>query len=198
MKRLCCSLVFVLIARANGDAQQPPRLFEVGGQVGVAYSGQFNTSEGGLGARISWLPVESVGLESEINFYPHEFPGGVTFSRSRVEALFGATAGPRLRSVRPFARFRGGVMHYSEKPVVCLAIYPPPLSCLMAAGGNRPVLDLGGGLEAFIGARTFVRMDAGDRMVKYPGPSFVNGLMDRRDAFFGHDLRLAFGAGWRF
>lgn len=192
-------LVLATVWSREASAQSPGGSFQVGAQIGFARSTTFDTTEIGFGGRLSWNPIATLGAESAVNVYPADFPDGVAFSGPRVEALFGATVGPRFRRVRPFARVGGGFLHYSGRPVVCIAIFPPPLSCLMAASGNRPIVDLGGGLEVFTGTRTFVRIDAGDRLIKYPGPSFVNGLAERKDeGFFGHDFRATFGAGWRF
>lgn len=180
-------------------AAQSSSSFQVGAQVTVARSGEFDSSEFGFGGRLAWTPIALVGLESEITVYPAAFPDGLAFSGSRIEGLFGLTAGPRLGRVRAFARLRAGFLHYSGKPIACVAIFPPPLNCLLAAGGNRPIVDLGGGVELFTGARMFIRADAGNRMVGYPGPSFVRGMRRREDhGFFGHDLRVAIGAGFRF
>jgi hypothetical protein len=188
-----------LAVHSDAAAQDPAGPFQAGAQLGFARSGQFDSSEIGFGGRVSWNPLASIGVEAEINVYPQDFPDGLAFSGPRVEGLFGATAGPRFDRVRPFARLRGGFLHYSGRPVVCVAIFPPPLNCLMAAGGHRQIVDLGGGLEVFTGARTFVRVDAGDRMVRYPGPTFVNGIGERKDeGFFGHDFRVAVGGGLRF
>lgn len=51
-----------------------------------------------------------------------------------------------------------------------IAIFPPPLACQMAGGDTLFVLDIGGGVEFQTTDRTFVRVDLGDRAVKYPGP----------------------------
>ncbi|OFW47476.1 MAG: hypothetical protein A3J29_17215 [Acidobacteria bacterium RIFCSPLOWO2_12_FULL_67_14b] len=199
MKNLVVLSVIVCCVSGRPASAQTSSSFQVAAQVAVARSGEFESSEFGFGGRLAWTPNSLVGFESEITVYPAEFPNGFAFSGSRIEGLFGLTAGPRLGGLRPFARLRAGFLHYSGKPIACVAIFPPPLNCLLAAGGNRPIVDLGGGVELFTGARTFIRADAGDRMVRYPGPSFVGGLRRRRDTgFFGHDLRVAIGAGFRF
>lgn len=58
--------------------------------------------------------------------------------------------------------------------------------------------DIGGGVEVFATRRTFVRIDAGDRLLRYPGPVFDNKRRRREDAFVSHDFRFAGGAGLRF
>lgn len=196
---VCLVLMTVLTGRAS--AQSSADTFQVGAQLAVARSGQFESTELGIGGRVSWHPMAMLGFESEIDLYPADFPGnGVAFSARRVEGLFGITAGPRLARVRPFAKIRAGFLRYSPptEGFACIAIFPPPLNCLMAAGGTRLIFDIGGGVEIFTADRSFLRIDAGDRMVRLPGPTFINGR-DVRDApFFGHDFRLSIGGGLRF
>jgi len=45
--------------------------------------------------------------------------------------------------------------------------------------------------------RTFIRVDGGDRMIRYPGPAFTTDGVEQ-DWFVGHDFRFAAGAGFRF
>ena len=99
--------------------------------------------------------------------------------------------------MRPFARLRPGFLAFRGEPVVCILIFPPPLACQLAAGRTVFALDLGGGVELFAGSKTFVRVDAGDRMLKYPGPSFRNGRATQ-ESFYSHDFRVSAGAGVRF
>ena len=193
------ALIAVLAGRAS--AQSSADAFQLGAQLTAARSGPFDSTELGIGGRVSWHPMALVGIESEIDFYPADFPGdSVPFSAARLEGLFGVTAGPRLGSVRPFVKIRAGFLRYSPapEPFACLAIFPPPLHCLMAAGGTRPIFDLGGGVEIFTGERTFIRVDAGDRMVRYPGPSFAAGFTLREGGFPGHDFRFSIGGGFSF
>lgn len=192
------ALAVTALLTGRASAQSSADSFQVGAQFSVARSGQFDSTELGIGGRVSWHPIALVGIESEIDLYPADFPGNsVPFSAARLEGLFGVTAGPRLGSIRPFAKIRAGFLRYSPatEGFACIAIFPPPLNCLMAAGGTRPLFDIGGGVEVFTGDRTFIRVDAGDRMVRYPGPSFVSGLTLREGAFLGHDFRLGVGGG---
>ena len=189
-----------VVAALTGPAfaQSQAGSFAVGAQFVAARSGQFDSTELGIGGRLSWHPVPLLGIESELNRYPADFPGDrVPFSAARLEGLFGVTAGPRLARVRPFAKVGAGFLRYSPptKGFACIAIYPPPLNCLMAAGGTRPIVDLGAGVELFTSGRIFTRLDAGDRMVKLPGPTFVDGRTLREKEFFSHDFRFSVGGG---
>ncbi len=200
-KFIVLSLVFLVVQTTAAWAQTVAEPFHVAAQVVSARSGEFESSELGFGGRLSWSPIALLGFESEINLYPADFPDNrFPFSASRLEGLFGVTAGPRLQRVRPFARARAGFLRFSQptEGFACIAIFPPPLDCQMAAGGSRLILDFGGGLEVFTSDQIFFRVDAGDRMLRLPGPSFVDGLTLREDPFFSHDFRFALGGGLRF
>lgn len=187
-----------LLPAATATAQDE---FELGVQLASAQSGQFDAADTGIGGRIGWQPIPLVGLEAELNVYPRGFPDGRPFSRTRVEGLFGATAGVTLGRVRPFARLRPGFVDVQEAPdpFPCILIYPPPLACALAAGRTLFALDAGGGVAVALTPRTFVRVDVGDRLVRYPGPVLeTDPRRIHRDAFFGHDFRFATGVGLRF
>jgi hypothetical protein len=191
---LVASIAFALLAAGEVSAQER---FDASAHIAIARSTEFDDADTGVGGRLSWHPAAPVGAEAEMTFYPAGFPSGSSFSRSRIEGLFGVTVGPRLNHVRPFARLRPGFLAFRGQPVVCILIFPPPLTCQLAAGRTVFALDLGGGVELFPGSKTLVRIDAGDRMLKYPGPSFRNGRATQ-ESFYSHDFRVSAGAGVRF
>jgi hypothetical protein len=190
----------MLLHPARAAAQSSPERFELGVQLPVAASGEFDRTDAGIGGRFAWRPTTLVGVEAEINLYPRDFPDGVAFTRGRTEGLFGVTVGPALRRVRPFARLRPGFVGFREAPdpVACILIFPPPLSCSLAAGRTVFALDVGGGIDVAATRTTFVRADAGDRLLRYPGPALDSGGSVREASFFSHDFRFAIGAGLRF
>jgi hypothetical protein len=169
-------------------------------QIAIADSDQFNTRDVGLGGRLSWQPRPLVGLEGEITFFSDVLSDAPGFSDGRVEGLFGATVGPRLGRIRPFAKLRPGFLRYrpADGPVACITIFPPPLSCILSAGKTLFAIDVGGGLEWYPTAGAFIRADLGDRIVRFPAPAFDTRGEVHDDSFNGHDLRFAIGAGVRF
>jgi len=187
------ALITLLIPALAGAQDR----FDVGAHVAVTRSSEFDETDTGVGGRFSWHPVSLIGAEAEMTIYPASFPNANGFSRSRIEGLFGVTVGPRLPGLRPYARVRPGFLTFRGQPVVCILIFPPPLSCQLATGRTLFALDLGGGVELFPASRAVIRVDVGDRILKYPGPSFRNGRATQ-DSFYSHDFRLAAGAGVRF
>jgi hypothetical protein len=188
MNRLAEVITTAVLVAAGPDsavAQSSPDRFELGVQIASAISSQFDRTDAGLGGRFSWHPAGLVGIEAEIDLYPGDFPGQRPFSRGRTEGLFGVTVGPSFDHVRPFARLRPGFMRFREapQPFPCILIFPPPLSCALASGRTVFAFDIGGGVEVFATRRTFVRVDAGDRLLRYPGPAFDNNRTARVDAF---------------
>jgi hypothetical protein len=201
VRRAVILLIAVLVAAwpdaavAQADA---PR-FELGVQVPFTRSSEFDSGDVGIGGLLSWQPGGWIGVEAEIALYPRAFPDSTPFSRRRVEGLFGATFGPTLSRVRPFAKLRSGFLDLQKPgPIACILIYPPPLSCALASGRTLLAFDFGGGVELFTSPNTFARVEAGDRVLKYPGPVFDRSFTRRDDAFFSHDFRFAAGAGFRF
>ena len=194
------ALACVLSCVDTAPAQTEPSRIELGAQVVSARSGEFDAVDLGFGGRVAWRPIGMLGLETELNLFPQDFPDGGPFSRRRLEVLFGATAGPTIGRVRFFARFRPGIVSVAEspEPFACILIFPPPLACTLASGRTLLAIDLGGGVQISTSPRTFVRMDVGDRMLRYPGPAFDADRVVRDDPFFVHEFRFAAGGGVRF
>jgi hypothetical protein len=184
---------------AHPATAQSDRRFEVGVQFVAAASAEFDTDPG-VSVGLAWRPGALWSAEGEIAFYPTGLPQQSQFSRSRIEGLFGVAVGPLVGRMRPFAKARAGFLTYRERsePFPCIAIFPPPLSCLLAGGKTVPAFDVGGGLEIYATERTFIRVDLSDRILRYPGPTFDLSGDVRDESFLSDDLRFAIGGGVRF
>src|SRR5688572_2731545 len=104
-------LAFLLVAVPLAG-QTSGRELLAGVHLAISDSDQFHTRDVGLGGRLSWQPNPVIGVEGEFTIYSDLFSDGVAFSDGRAEGLFGATVGPRLGRVRPFARARPGFLRY--------------------------------------------------------------------------------------
>jgi hypothetical protein len=180
---------------------QPTERFEAGAQVVASTVPGFDGSDLGFGGRLAWRADDVLSFEGELNLFPGKFPDtGIAISRRRIEGLFGLTAGVQLGRLRPFAKFRAGFVDVQQapEPFACILIFPPPLSCTLGAGRTLPAFDLGGGVQIDVTPRTFVRVEGGDRMVKYPGPAIDDDGIHQDESFFGHGFRFSAGVAVRF
>lgn len=191
-----CVVIASLLLTPTAHAQS----VAVGVHVAGANWSEFEGTDLGIGARIAWQPSSLLGVEADLNWYPGEFPDvTVPFSARRVEGALAVTAGPRLGRMRPFVRAGAGFLRTtSAGPFACIAIFPPPLTCLLAGGDTLPTVEIGGGVEVSTPASTFIRFDIVDRILRYPGPTFGPADEISNDGFFGHAFKFALGAGWRF
>ena len=193
-------LLFLSLASPVAFTQAPERPFEVAASVAVASTSQFDATEVGIGGRLGWRPMALLSVEVEMTHYPSDYPDGLAFSSARWEGFFGGTFGTQLGPVRPFARVRPGFLAYREAPeaFACIAIFPPPLACTLASGKTVFAIDIGGGIEASLSERSFVRVDLGDRALRFEGPVFDTDGRRPVDSLWSHGFRLAAGAGLRF
>ena len=191
------AVLLLVIVSLPAAAQPNASRFQLGVGLAGAVSGEFDSTDLGVGVRLSWYPTTLVGADADVSFYPQEL---AAFSSNRVEGLFGVTIGPRIGRLRPFAKLRTGLVAFREasEPLACILIFAPPLTCRLGAGTTVFALDLGGGIEWFPAGRTSLRVDVGDRLVRYPGPALDGNAMAREAAFFSHDFRFGIGIGVLF
>lgn len=170
----------------------------------------------GFGGRIGYNLNSSVALEAELNL----FPGADSFTPEEfnegyfLEALFGVKAGKRFEKVGIFGKARPGFLYASggdlePKPnTACLAVFPTPVGCFQPTGINSFALDVGGVIEIYPTARTVIRFDFGDTIVRFRARSIStnfssNGFV-RRGVFWPlpaettHNFQGSVGIGFRF
>lgn len=188
-------VLFVLTADARAQSS-----FEAGVHVANAQWSEFDGNDPGFGGRLTWKPATLIGVDADLTWYPSDFPDPIAFSGNRAEGLFGVTVGPRIDRIRPFAKAAAGLLTTGDapEPFPCIAIFPPPLNCLMAAGHTLPAFEIGGGVEIDATDRAFIRVDLADRILKYPGPTFKENREVVDEDFYGHALRFTVGFGFRF
>lgn len=203
-------LLTTLLLCASMSTTAAAQSFSASAHFATAQWSEFDGNDLGVGGRLRWTPFEiapdvvfpEIGFEADITWYPGDFPPdtAVPFSGSRIEGLFGATIGPRMKVVRPFVKAGAGFLSVAETPIgfACVAIFPPPLACVLAGGHTLPAYEIGGGIEINATGRTFLRVDISDRILKYPGPTFDSNFERRDEGFLGHALRFTIGGGVRF
>ena len=198
LKVLALSLILTTSARAQSADD---RKLEVSGQLAVNDLAELETTDLGFGGRFGFRATLLFTFEGELNLFPSDIPDEVPVTSSRLEGLFGVKIGPRFDRFSVFGKVRPGFVRFGEasEPVACILIFPPPLSCVLAEGQTVLALDLGGGLELYPTERSLLRFDVSDLMLQYPGPVFNRDREAFIDGgFWGHNLRLVIGAGFRF
>jgi hypothetical protein len=194
---LVLALLVSLAAASSAHAQS----FQADVHFSSAQWSEFDGSDNGIGGRFTFMPSSMIGLDADLTWYPSDFPPDqVAFSGSRIEGLFGATIGPRINRVRPFAKAAAGFLKVADPPLgfACIAIFPPPLACVMAGGPTLPAYEIGGGIDVAATPRTFFRADIADRILKYPGPTLGPDFSVNDEGFLGHAIRFTIGGGIRF
>ncbi len=200
-KGCIAALVIAGVALPRTAAAQPAEPpVRLGAVIASVASDELDTTTVGLGVQIAWHPTPLVGAELEVVVHPADLGSDPAFSSGHVETLFGISVGPRIGRWRPFARLRPGILRFwqSAEPIACLAIFPTPVRCTLASGRTVVAVDVGGGVELLLTGRTFVRIDAGDRILSFPGPVRDSAGTAHEGGFFAHDFRIAFGGGIRF
>lgn len=210
--RIPLATVFLCLSAATASAQS----FTLDFHSGVARWSEFfyldrtdnerePFSDIGVGARVAWRPATIFSAEAYLTLYPQAFPIEPrrfpdTFSRRRVEALFGGTVGPQIGRVRPFAKVSGGLLNVAKVPTpfACIQVVPPPITCVLADGRTLPAFEIGGGVEISASSRYLIRVDVSERILRYPGPSRNIDFEAKDEGFFGHALRFTGGFGFRF
>ena len=168
-----------------------------GGEVSVLISGlrfgEFDAFDAGLGLRGGYRFGRGFALEAEFEHFPGALGGRVPFTASRTAARLRARAGVVGERWGAFAALAPGVLRFASapEPIACIAVFPPPLECQLAAGRTVPGFGLGGGVELFASKRVVVRLDVEDLLLRYP-------VSFRREERVEHHLRAALSFGLRF
>lgn len=190
----------ILLLSTAGVAQSQERRFEAGYQLAYVSQYELDSNDFGVGGRFTFRPTPVLGIEGELNFYPSDIPDRNALTSSRLEGLFGVTVGPRFEHVAVFGKARAGFMRFAEAPapVACILIYPPPVGCVLASGHTSPALDLGGGFEFYPSQAMALRVDVSSLYIRYPGPAFNRDREAFDEDFWGSNLRVMVGLGYRF
>ncbi|MGE0452699.1 MAG: hypothetical protein AB7O37_04115 [Vicinamibacteria bacterium] len=172
---------------------------DVGVQASFTRYGEFDESEIGLGLKLGHRLARQLALDAELNLEPGGL-GERSFSSNRFEALAGLRLGLDLQRSGAYLTLRGGVSRFAAapEPIPCIAIFPPPLACVLAEGKTLPAFGFGAGFQALVGERAVLRLEIGDQMLRYPGPAFAEDRAIEDESFWRHNLRLTAGVGWRF
>ena len=166
----------------------------------LAHYDQFDETDAGLGADVSYRLADWIAADAQLSFFPDELGEPVAFSGSRLEGLIGLRVGHRFGNAGLYGALRPGVVKFSEAPAPrpCILIFPPPLECSLAGGKSLLALNYGAGFELHPGDRAVIRAEVGDLMIRYSGPAFDKDREIFADHLWSHNLRATASFGIRF
>lgn len=202
--RVLFTLLFVTLAApaaARAQAGSAPDVDEHRAEVGAFYTGVnldgFGETVNGLGGRFGYNFNKHLALDAEFGFFPETHLGNRQ-AGGKTQAFAGVRAGARTSRVGVFAKARPGVMFIGE--------VTSGFSCSGTSFGrtcrpqhNNFALDLGGVLELYPSARTIVRFDAGDTVVRLRSATaglLTGGPTATTDTT--HNFQFSVGFGYRF
>jgi hypothetical protein len=147
----------------------------------------------GLGYRfLSWLAADA-----QLSYAPKDL-GASGFSGSRTEGFAGLRLGPNLDGTTVYVAARPGFVKFGgpDEPIACPAIFPPTLTCRLAEE-RVFATDLTGGVQ-LVRNGALLRFEVGDRLAKYPNPTFgpADELID--NGMWTHNLVGSVALGFRF
>lgn len=149
--------------------------FEAAAQFTGVHLHKIDEAPLGIGARIHYTFLPHFAADLELTKYPRN-----------TAALFGVRAGKRFRRVGIFLKARAGVIHFGG------GYFEQRLD-----HRTRQVADIGGVIEFYPSARTFLRIDEGDTIIYYGAARLYN--RPNPDALGTvHNYQPGFGIGFRF
>jgi outer membrane protein with beta-barrel domain len=178
-------LLTVTAQNARAQSSETPKM-----EVGVNYTllrlRDFDTTDNGVGARVTYNLADTFSIEGEYNFFPQSRPNfannGLSVDSKRSQGLFGVKYGIRSESFGIFSKLRPGFIRFSEgTPITPIA-----------TSDTEFALDFGGVFEYYPKRSVSFRFDVGDTLIRFSNPLLV------ADPTFRHNLQIGVGVGFRF
>ena len=205
---LAVVIVAGAIAGSSGASKAAAQIvpsFQLSGEFDTLHLTEFNSTTAGAGLNAKWNIVPGLAVDGVVSYFPQSWQTntstGSFIGQNLLLALGGVKPGVTFGRYEFFGRARAGVLDYLQQndPFACLAIFPTPLQCQLAAGYAAFAMDFGGGVDIGLSedGRLRVHAEVGDLMVRYgqestrPDGAITTG-------FYGHNLLFTASLGWRF
>jgi hypothetical protein len=175
---LFAAVLLLIVTAQDARAQSETPKVELGAQYTVLRLRDFDTTDSGVGGRITYNITDGFGIEGEMNFFPERRINFATLSSGnsrRTQGLFGVKTGIRSDGVGIFGKIRPGFIHFGDGA-------PGPSS-----GATEFALDLGGVFEVYPSRPVALRFDLGDTIIRFGGLGFTS-----------HNLQFTAGVALRF
>ena len=192
-------VALISISSQSACAQSDPPRAEIGAQFSLLnierVSGR--VTEPGFGGRFTYNAAKTIGLETEINFFPKKHNGSSNQDGGRItQGLFGVKVGKRFQKVGIFGKARPGFVSFGR----AILNRDSRITTFQFGRLTHFAFDLGGVLELYPSRRTIVRFDLGDTIVRYGTQNFIDALgrPSVNQGFTRHNLQFGTGVSFRF
>ena len=198
VRRLAVAMAVGAISVSAGSstaaAQPSAHAFEISGEFATLRLSESDTWSAGIGANARWTLVRGLALDGSVTYFPED-------RQNLVLALGGLRPTVTFGKAEVSGRARVGVLDFQKvnEPFACLAIFPAPLECQLAAGYTALAIDFGGGVDVGIAreGRLRVHAEVGDLLVRYNLNAFrSDGSVT--NGFTSQNFLFNVGLGWRF
>lgn len=202
------ALVLLCLFSAPGEtraqAQDAPKV-EAGVQFSSFTVGRYpNTTEAGVGGRVTYNLTDSVALEAQFDFFPDDERFRASRSGGRIaQGLFGVKAGKRFEKFGIYGKARPGFTSFSRgrEELIVLA---PMVYDFRSHRETHFATDVGAVLEFYPTRRIVTRFDAGDTIIRYGDTS--GAILDQTGIIGSypipgevrHNFQFSAGIGFRF
>jgi hypothetical protein len=184
---LAAAALLLMVPAQNAQAQsgsETPKV-EIGAHYTLLRFRDFDTTDSGVGGRVTFNLADNIGLEGELNFFPQKRSTSLTspflfIDSTRTQGLFGVKTGLRSEKAGIFGKFRPGFVRFGENAV------------LPGQSFTQFALDFGGVFELYPSRSVALRFDVGDTVIRF-GSNFTGG-----DAFYSNNLQISTGVAFRF
>ncbi len=182
---LAAAALLLMVPPQNAQAQSETPKVEIGMHYTMLRLRDFDTTDHGVGGRLTLNVTDSFGIESEVDYFPRgrdnlAAPTGFSVASRRTLALFGVKYGMRSEKAGIFGKIRPGFMRFGES-----ALDIPPIPSIPSA--TEFALDFGGVFELYPTRRVGFRFDVGDTIIRFGGRGFTS-----------HNLQITPGLVLRF
>jgi len=182
---LAAAALLLMVPAQNAQAQSETPKVEIGAHYTLLRLRDFDTTDNGIGTRVTFNLADSFGIEGELNFFPQErlnFANLISGNSRRTQALFGVKTGMRSEKAGIFGKFRPGFIRFSEGDSI------PGLS----SSDTEFALDFGGVFELYPTRAIALRFDVGDTIIRFSNPAVFG------DTAYRHNLQISTGVAFRF
>jgi hypothetical protein len=183
---LAAAAMLLMVPAQNAQAQSETPKVEIGAHYTLLRLRDLDTTDHGVGGRVTFNLADSFGVEGELNFFPQKRSDSLIpllADSTRTQGLFGVKYGMRSEKAGIFGKFRPGFIRFGEAT---------PITGITTPSITQFAFDFGGVFELYPSRSVALRFDVGDTVIRFSNPRLVS------DTFYSNNLQISTGVAFRF